>query len=317
MRKIILLTGLATILFASCEREHEPFADFSASRTLVVPGEIVFFTNQSQYIERCEWDFGDGYTSNELNPNHYYSDEGIYQVRLAAYNNGHVDYAYMDIEVYLAEPNALFTASYTLVTPNEVVFFDNLSSNANKFEWDFGDGYVSSEENPTHSFSKEGIYNVRLAAYNHDLVDYYYFEIEVYETTLEVEVREYFSGDLISDVEITLFETYTDWYDLTNPLISGFTDANGLVIFKNLNAIRYYIDAYSTYYDNNQLGQEDIGFIETHPLAYATHNVFVAYVDYYPEGKANSDNLKGTNRVRTPVIKEIKRIHKEKALAVK
>jgi PKD repeat protein len=237
MRKIILLTGLAIILFASCEHKHEPIANFSANYSLVVPGEVVFFTNLSQYTEQCEWSFGDGYTSSEFNPNHYYSNEGTYEVRLAAY----------------------------------------------------GDGYV----------------------------DYYYMSIEVYETTLEVEVREYYSENLIPNVEVTLYETYDDWFNLTYPLISGFTDRDGIIVFKGMETKSYYIDAYQQYYDNNQLGQEDIGFVETLPLAYATHNVFVAYVDYYPDGKANSDNLKGTNRVRTPVIKGIKRIYKEKALAVK
>lgn len=317
MKRIILLTGLVAILFASCEREHKPVANFDISKYFAVPGEEIYFNNQSHYAGRCEWDFGDGTTSLEFNPSHHYTTEGTFRVRLAVYNDGFVDYAYADIEVYYPEPNAQFTTDYTLVTPNEVLFFTNLSSNADHYEWDFGDGYTSTEVNPSHYFRKEGIYNVRLAAYNYDVVDYYYMEIEVYQTTLEVEVREYFSGDLISDVEITLYETYDDWYDLVNPLISGFTDENGVVIFKNLGTISYYIDAYSTYYDNEQLGFEDIGFIETLPLLYATHNVFIAYVDYYPEGKANDGNLKSTDRVRKPVIRELKRVYKERVKADK
>jgi PKD repeat protein len=234
MKRIILLTGLAAIMFAGCEpvHEHQPVADFSVSNTLVIRGEVVFFDNLSQFAGSCEWDFGDGTISRDFDPNHYYTHEGTYEVRLAAYNGGYVDYSYISIEVY--------------------------------------------------------------------------------ETSLEVEVREYYSEDLISNVEVTLYETYDDWVNFNYPLVTGVTDRNGIVVFKGLETSRYYIDAFSTYYDNEQLGFEDIGFIETLPLVYATNNIFTAYVDYYPAGKANPDNLKSTDRVRTPVIKEFKRVFKEK-----
>lgn len=45
---------------------------------------------------------------------------------------------------------------------NFPVQFNNLSSNAKSFLWDFGDGSTSTEENPTHAYSSIGVYNVTL-----------------------------------------------------------------------------------------------------------------------------------------------------------
>jgi PKD repeat protein len=317
MKKIILLAGLAIILFTSCERKHEPNADFVTNSTLVVPGEVVFFTNYSEYVERVEWDFGDGYASTEYSPNHYYSSEGVYNVRLTVYGDGYIDYAYAQIEVYYPAPIADFSVNNSLVEPQEIVFFYNNSQFAESFEWNFGDGTTSNVANPSHYYRNEGLYTVQLAAFNHGYVNYVTMVIEVYSTTLEIEVREYYSEALIPYVAITLYDTYDDWYNFTNPIISADTDENGVVIFKGVNTISYYIDAYSEFYDNNQLGQEDIGFVKTLPLMYATHNVFIAYVDYYPEGSANGKVLKSTERKRTMVVKEIKRVYKEKTSEVK
>ncbi|NND70953.1 MAG: PKD domain-containing protein [Rhodothermales bacterium] len=44
------------------------------------------------------------------------------------------------------------------------VSFENQSTGADTFDWDFGDGSGSSEENPVHLFSTEGDYSVSLVA---------------------------------------------------------------------------------------------------------------------------------------------------------
>jgi PKD repeat protein len=220
-------------------------------------------------------------------------------------------------EPVVYEPVADFTVSTNLVVPNEVVFFTNHSLHGEYYEWDFDDGYTSNEISPSHYYSNEGVYEVRLAAYNHGIVDYAYFSVEVYETTLEVEVREWATDALIPAVNITLYPTYNDWYNFTNPIINAYTDNYGIVVFKGLQTIPYYINAFNEYYDNEQLGFEDIDFIATLPLQYATYNTFTAYVDYYPpEGKAVS-NKSTENRTRKLVVKEIKRVYKDKVATAK
>ena len=46
------------------------------------------------------------------------------------------------------------------------VTFTNFSQNASSYTWDFGDGNVSNEENPTHTYSEGGDYVVELTATN-------------------------------------------------------------------------------------------------------------------------------------------------------
>lgn len=47
-----------------------------------------------------------------------------------------------------------------------MVSFSNLSKDAKKYVWDFGDGNQSTEDNPTHIYELEGTYDVTLTAYN-------------------------------------------------------------------------------------------------------------------------------------------------------
>lgn len=61
-------------------------------------------------------------------------------------------------------PTALFT-----VVPSKAVnrfTFKNESKFADSFEWEFGDGATSTEENPAHAYEKEGSYEVSLVVVN-------------------------------------------------------------------------------------------------------------------------------------------------------
>ena len=65
--------------------EHEtPVANFTADNTIGdAPLTVNFSDESTDDITSCLWDFGDGETSTEQNPNHTYDNPGIYTVSLS------------------------------------------------------------------------------------------------------------------------------------------------------------------------------------------------------------------------------------------
>lgn len=54
----------------------------------------------------------------------------------------------------------------TNIKEDTQIIFTNSSENAQGFVWDFGDGNVSTDPNPKHTYRKEGEYKVKLIALN-------------------------------------------------------------------------------------------------------------------------------------------------------
>jgi len=136
----------------------------------------VQFTDLSQGdISEWLWDFGDGTISNEQNPLHEYTQEGIYTICLEVSGEGgncssiFCDQLTLEIPEYC---EANFTHE---VLENEIltVQFTDLSQGiANQWLWDFGDGNFSDLQNPLHIFPDTGNYNVQLFISHSDSITY-------------------------------------------------------------------------------------------------------------------------------------------------
>ena len=73
--------------------KEDPTADFivNSERNLFFAGQTVPFEHISRGATSYEWDFGDGTTSTQKNPNHTYETGGIYDVKLTVQYDGGSD----------------------------------------------------------------------------------------------------------------------------------------------------------------------------------------------------------------------------------
>lgn len=126
----------------------------------------VNYSNQSSYNTATYlWSFpgGNPATSTEENPTVVYQNPGIYSSELIVSNPAGSDtFRMVDAIAVNTIPNAAFTAAVNLAE----VIFTNQSTNALTYGWDFGDGEISSDENPAHQYTLDGIYTVTLTATN-------------------------------------------------------------------------------------------------------------------------------------------------------
>lgn len=128
--------------------------------------KTVHFVNHSQGGFAYNWDFGvAGATSTEFEPTYTYPDTGQYIVKLVV-NKGSTcpDSISRIVKVY---PSYNAEYKYTgLLCPNTDLQFTDLSEATYKpvvsWNWDFGDGATSTDQNPVHAFYKGGDYNVSL-----------------------------------------------------------------------------------------------------------------------------------------------------------
>jgi len=61
-------------------------------------------------------------------------------------------------------------AGFSFVKDGNTVTFTNTSSNSTSYEWNFGDGGFSTEENPVYTYSADGDYTVTLTAMDDDML---------------------------------------------------------------------------------------------------------------------------------------------------
>ncbi len=142
-------------------------ADFEGDPTIGVAPLFVNFTDLSYggTVDTWEWDFGDGNTSSNQNPSNEYFDPGLYDVTLIVSGpNGSdtlTEIGYIDVQY--PPPVADFEGFPTSGNIPLIVDFTDLSTgDIDTWEWDFGDGNTSTDQNPQHTYSTAGSFTVSL-----------------------------------------------------------------------------------------------------------------------------------------------------------
>lgn len=127
----------------------------------------VTFQNQSAFAIDFLWNFGDGSTSQEESPVHTYSSNGSYTVSLTTTSyTGCIYTSSLNNHIIVQNnPVANFSTSNT-GSCSATILFTNQSSNTASQLWEFGDGYTSTQQNPSHTYNVAGPFNVTLHSYN-------------------------------------------------------------------------------------------------------------------------------------------------------
>ncbi|MEM7163407.1 MAG: PKD domain-containing protein, partial [Bacteroidota bacterium] len=143
-------------------------ADFVASN--ICAGQEAEFTDQTVVMNGnaigWSWDFGDGQTENNQNPEHVYLDPGDYLVSLTVFNStGCFDDAEQTITVEEG-PTSDFEMDAE-ANVGDLVNTVDLSDDAASWAWDFGDGSsLNTNQNASHTYSQAGDYWVVLEVTN-------------------------------------------------------------------------------------------------------------------------------------------------------
>lgn len=130
-----------------------PLPDFTYSQN----GLTFNFSDASQNATAVSWNFGDGSTSTDLNPVHSYAVAGLYTVCLTATGTCTLDSVCKTITTC-----GSLQSNFGFEANGLTVQFSDSSIGALNWFWKFGDGATSASQNPVHTYSSIGSYDVCL-----------------------------------------------------------------------------------------------------------------------------------------------------------
>ena len=143
-------------------------AEFTSNPTSpICTGTTVNFTDLSTGSPvGFSWSFPGGTPSfsGAQNPSITYNTPGVYDVSLTI-----LSFLGVDTETkvgYIVVTNTGATADFSHTNNNNFFNFTDLSSNANSWFWEFGDGNTSTLQNPSHTYAVGGTYTVKQTASN-------------------------------------------------------------------------------------------------------------------------------------------------------
>ncbi|HKL38271.1 MAG TPA: PKD domain-containing protein, partial [Bacteroidales bacterium] len=145
-----------------------PDPEFSVSTASGCPPLSVQFFNESLKVNsNFTWEFGDGNTSTNENPRHTFYHPGEYQVQLKT-KGPDGSTVTEDTSIFVREvPHASFDlAPSHLYIPEQHLQCYDLSVDADRYLWHFGDDSTSDEPSPMHLYQDTGTYDIRLEVWS-------------------------------------------------------------------------------------------------------------------------------------------------------
>jgi gliding motility-associated-like protein len=157
-------------------RDNKAFPDFTALKLQPCESLSYQFTNTSTTSPTANpfsaqsfiWDFGDGSPRIISGPGavtHSYAAPGTYNVKLILPDTSYCNSPDSIKQVLRVAPlvKAQFETPVAGCAPYNAVF-KNTSLAGQSFFWDFGDGTTSTDINPTHAYTNQGSFTIKLVA---------------------------------------------------------------------------------------------------------------------------------------------------------
>ena len=140
----------------------------------IYPLTASFFVNPSGATSWF-WNFGDGSTSTEQNPTHFYPAPPPYDIQLIVSNGVCNDTLSIAMQFILPIPGFFYElededSEDTIINFSMAgcsplnIYFHNEFPGSLSYYWDFGDGESSTLENPSHLYDDTGIFDIAFTA---------------------------------------------------------------------------------------------------------------------------------------------------------
>ncbi len=162
---VISANGCEDTTYRDIKIYPTPIAAFLATpSSQLYPNATVSYTNNTNAGNwQYTWSFGDGATSNLQNPpNHTYATWGTYTVCLVVNGIFCSDSTCTTIEIIPPLPIAKFSISDTSGCEPLTIQFNDSSTYVISYQWSFGDGSLSNQQNPSHLYVSQGTYTITL-----------------------------------------------------------------------------------------------------------------------------------------------------------
>ncbi|MCX6693839.1 MAG: PKD domain-containing protein [Methanomicrobiales archaeon] len=167
---VISANGSETVVKSGVVTVLEPSgAEFSWKPLEGSPPFSVVFKDRSDVTPTSwEWDFGDGFTSTQQDPTHTYPGPGEFYVTLTIRDKVQTGAITHTVTIIPGTPPKadLSSDSRSGAQPFKVQFTDRSTGGPTSWQWDFGDGSISTQRNPSHTYAVPGTYTVTLKVSN-------------------------------------------------------------------------------------------------------------------------------------------------------
>jgi len=154
----------------TCTTQPAPIASFTSANLQVCIGDSIALWSTSTDADTVQWSVSSGQITNANSDTAYFivGSSGYYQITLDVSNGSGSDQSSMWVDVTLVDPPVaqINLSANSVYLPNALVTFTNSSQNATGYFWSFGDGITSTDAQPWHEYTIDGVYSGFMVASN-------------------------------------------------------------------------------------------------------------------------------------------------------